>query len=156
MTDEEVEPQTPVAPLGSSAVAASSSHQASRRRSSLVQAVEKVDDKLHAYEREPVPEDRYKGWLSFLGLFTSRHTAGTEFTIGPLFVANGATAIDVIVGLAIGNALATLSWRYVVAPLAVQKRFTAYYAMERVTGRRVVLVYDAVSCILLAGLAGAM
>lgn len=127
-----------------------------RRRSSIVQAVETVDSKLHAYEREPVPKDRYKGWLSFLGLFTSRHTAGTEFSIGPLFVANGATAIDVIVGLAIGNALATLSWRYVVAPLAVKKRLTAYYAMERVAGRRLVLVYDAVSCILLAGLAGAM
>lgn len=61
-----------------------------------------------------------------------------------------------IVGLAIGNLLATLSWRYVVAPIAVEKRLTAYYAMERVVGRRLVLVYDAVSCVLLAGLAGAM
>ena len=61
-----------------------------------------------------------------------------------------------IVGLAIGNLLATLSWRYAVAPIAVEKRLTAYYAMERVVGRRLVLVYDAVSCILLAGLAGAM
>ena len=70
-----------------------------RRRSSII---ETVDKKVHAYEREPVPQDRLKGWLSFLGLFTSRHTAGTEFAIGPLFVSNGATAIDVIVGLAIG------------------------------------------------------
>jgi purine-cytosine permease-like protein len=59
----------------------------------------------------------------------------------------------VIVGLAIGNLFATLSWRYAVAPIAVEKRLTAYYAMERVIGRRLVLVYDAV---LLAGLAGAM
>jgi len=71
-----------------------------RRRSSII---ETVDKKVHAYEREPVPQDRLKGWLSFLGLFTSRHTAGTEFAIGPLFVSNGATAIDVIVGLAIGK-----------------------------------------------------
>ena len=71
-----------------------------RRRSSII---ETVDKKVHAYEREPVPTERLKGWLSFLGLFTSRHTAGTEFAIGPLFVCNGATAIDVIVGLAIGK-----------------------------------------------------
>ena len=71
-----------------------------RRRSSII---ETVDKKVHAYEREPVPQDRLKGWLSFLGLFTSRHTAGTEFAIGPLFVCNGATALDVIVGLAIGK-----------------------------------------------------
>ena len=52
-----------------------------RRRSSIIQS---VDKKIQAYERQPVPHDRLKGWLSFLGLFTSRHTAGTEFAIGPL------------------------------------------------------------------------
>jgi len=78
----------------------SNNEQHHRRRSSII---ETVDKKVHAYEREPVPQDRLKGWLSFLGLFTSRHTAGTEFAIGPLFVSNGATAIDVIVGLAIGK-----------------------------------------------------
>jgi hypothetical protein len=52
-----------------------------RRRSSIIQA---VDNKIQAYERSPVPDDRLKGWLSFLGLFISRHTAGTEFAIGPL------------------------------------------------------------------------
>ena len=78
----------------------SNNEQHHRRRSSII---ETVDKKVHAYEREPVPQERLKGWLSFLGLFTSRHTAGTEFAIGPLFVCNGATAIDVIVGLAIGK-----------------------------------------------------
>lgn len=52
-----------------------------RRRSSIIQS---VDNKIQAYERQPVPHDRLKGWLSFLGLFISRHTAGTEFAIGPL------------------------------------------------------------------------
>jgi len=135
-----------------------------RRRSSIasvareasVELYNEVDEKLNAYERERVPEDRLKGWLSFLGLFASRHTAGTEFAIGPLFVARGSTAIDIILGLLIGNILATLSWRYVVAPLAVSKRLTTYYAMERVVGRRLLLVYDILSCVLLAGLAGAM
>ena len=116
----------------------------------------KVDEKLNAYERERVPENRLKGWLSFLGLFASRHTAGTEFAIGPLFVARGSSAIDIILGLLIGNILATLSWRYIVAPLAVSQRLTTYYAMERVVGRRLLLVFDILSCVLLAGLAGAM
>jgi purine-cytosine permease-like protein len=139
-----------------SASASASLRRSSLRRLSIASVVETVDSKVHAYERERVPEDRFKGWLSFLGLFISRHTAGTEFAIGPLFVANGATAIDVIVGLAIGNLLATLSWRFVCAPLAVKNRFTSYYNMERVVGRRVVLVYDALCSIILAGLAGAM
>jgi hypothetical protein len=102
-----------------------------RRRSSLAAArestavvVHKIDDKLDAYERETVPDDQYKGFLSFLGLFTSRHTAGTEFAIGPLFVARGSSAIDILVGLFIGNFLATLSWRFIVAPLAISQRLT--------------------------------
>jgi threonine/homoserine/homoserine lactone efflux protein len=97
-----------------------------------------------------------KDFLSFLGLFTSRHTAGTEFAIGPLFVARGSSAIDILVGLFIGNFLATLSWRFVVAPLAVSQRLTAYYAMERVVGRKLIMVFDSLTFILLAGLAGAM
>ena len=135
-----------------------------QRRSSIASAARrtseelyiKVDEKLNAYERERVPENRLKGWLSFLGLFASRHTAGTEFAIGPLFVARGSSAIDIILGLLIGNILATLSWRYIVAPLAVSQRLTTYYAMERVVGRRLLLVFDILSCVLLAGLAGAM
>ena len=59
----------------------SSDTQHERRRSSIIQS---VDKKIQAYERQPVPHDRLKGWLSFLGLFTSRHTVGTEFAIGPL------------------------------------------------------------------------
>jgi len=134
-----------------------------RRKSSFALAQEstielynKIDDKLDAYERKHVPADRYKGWLSFLGLFTSRHTAGTEFAIGPLFVARGSTAIDILVGLFIGNLLATLSWRFIAAPLAVSKRMTTYYSMERVVGRKLMIIYDLLSCVLLAGLAGAM
>ena len=129
-------------------------------QSSVVQSTKrayfKIDNAIDAYEREPVPKDRFKGWISFLGLFTSRHTAGTEFAIGPLFVARGSTAIDIVVGLFIGNLLATLSWRFVCAPLAVSQRLTAYYAMERAFGRRFLYVYDVLACVLLAGLAGAM
>lgn len=91
-----------------------------------------------------------------MGLFTSRHTAGTEFAIGPLFVARGSTALDVIVGLLVGNFLAVLSWRFLVAPLSCKTRYTAYYSMERSVGRNLLYAYDILSCVLLAGLAGAM
>lgn len=126
-------------------------------RQSIVSVGEAVVEKIpNAYEREPVPETAFKGWLEFIGLFASRHTAGTEFAIGPLFVARGATALDVFVGLAIGNLLATLSWRYIVAPIAVRQRLTAYFAMERVVGRKLMYVYDLLAFLLLALLAGAM
>ena len=113
----------------------------------------KIDN---AYEREPVPEPAYKGWIDFIGLFGSRHTAGTEFAIGPLFVARGATATDVVFGLLIGNILATLSWRYITAPIATSKRFTAYYAMERVVGKNLMYAYDALACLSLSLIGGAM
>lgn len=62
--------------------------------------------------------------------------------VGPLFVANGSTALDVVVGLLVGNFLAVLTWRFIVAPLAVTKRLTANFSMERVVGRRLMIVYD--------------
>lgn len=68
-------------PLLEESSKSSDTHTHERRRSSIIQS---VDKKIQAYERQPVPHDRLKGWLSFLGLFTSRHTAGTEFAIGPL------------------------------------------------------------------------
>lgn len=42
-------------------------------------AKKEIDSKINAYEREPVPEDKLYGYFYFFGLFTSTHTAGTEF-----------------------------------------------------------------------------
>ena len=60
------------------------------------------------FEREPVPEHATKGWRSFVGMYAGEHAAGTEFMIGPLFVAHGVSAFDVLVGLFVGNLLAVL------------------------------------------------
>ena len=50
------------------------------------------------YEREPVPESAQLGFKSFLGQYAGEHTAGTELMIGPLFVAAGVSAFDLLGG----------------------------------------------------------
>lgn len=94
------------------------------------------------YERQPVPEDKTKPLKTFLGIFSSEHVAATELLIGSLFIASGSSAFDVFVGLLIGNTLAVLSWTFVTAPIAVKKRLTLYYQIEKIGGRRLVDIYN--------------
>uniref|UniRef100_A0A0G4I1X5 Uncharacterized protein n=1 Tax=Chromera velia CCMP2878 TaxID=1169474 RepID=A0A0G4I1X5_9ALVE len=108
------------------------------------------------YEREPVPPSAFKSWWSFAALFSSRHIAAPEFTIGPLFIIHGASALDAFIGLMVGSILATLSWRFLCAPVAVKKRLTLYYTLERIAGRRFLWAYNVVSAIAFAVIAGAM
>ena len=61
----------------------------------LSKAVREVNE----FEREPVPESSLKGLKSFIGMYAGEHTAGTEFVIGPLFVAHGVGAVDLVLGL---------------------------------------------------------
>ena len=60
------------------------------------------------------------------------HTAGTEFMIGPLFVAWGASAFSLIFGLLLGNLLAVLTWRFLTATIATRERLTLYFKMEKI------------------------
>ena len=45
-------------------------------------------------------------------MYAGEHTAGTEFMIGPMFLAGGVGVFDLFAGLLIGNLLAVLMWRY--------------------------------------------
>ena len=108
------------------------------------------------YEREPVPAKAQLGFKSFVGQYAGEHTAGTELMIGPLFVAAGVGAIDLVMGLLIGNLLAVLSWTLMTAPIATHVRLTLYYQLERITGRKFVVVYNAVNGIAFCFLAGSM
>lgn len=108
------------------------------------------------FEREPVPPSHQKGAKSFWGMYAGEHTAGTEFMIGPLFVAWGVGAFDLIVGLLVGNLLAVLSWRYLTTPIAVRVRLTLYQHLERITGRGLVTIYNLANGVLFCFLAGAM
>ena len=108
------------------------------------------------FEREPVPAHRLKGLRSFLAMYGGEHVAGTEFMIGPLFLAAGVSAFDLLVGLIIGNLLAVLSWTLICAPIATRARLTLYYQLEKICGARLVTLYNLANGILFCFLAGAM
>ncbi len=108
------------------------------------------------FEREPVPEKARKGASAFWGMYAGEHTAGTEFMIGPLFVAWGASAFDLIFGLLLGNLMAVLTWRFLTAEIATQKRLTLYFQLEKITGRNLVTLYNLSNGVLFCFLAGAM
>ncbi len=108
------------------------------------------------YEREPVSEQSLLGAGKFWGMYAGEHTAGTEFMIGPLFLAAGASLQDLVLGLLLGNVLAVLTWRYLVVPIAMSKRLTLYYQLERIAGGWLVKLYNVVNGVLFCFLAGAM
>ncbi len=108
------------------------------------------------FEREPVPDSALLGAGKFWGMYAGEHAAGTEFMIGPLFLAAGASLSDLILGLLLGNFLAVLTWRFLVVPIAMVKRLTLYYQLERIAGGSLVKFYNLVNGLLFCFLAGAM
>ncbi|MDI9430393.1 MAG: hypothetical protein QM570_01590 [Planctomycetota bacterium] len=108
------------------------------------------------FEREPVPRSALLGFKSFVGMYAGEHCAGTELTLGPLFVAAGVSAFDLVVGLLLGNALAVLSWMFMCAPIATRARLTLYYQLEKICGRKLVTLYNLANGVMFCFLAGAM
>jgi NCS1 family nucleobase:cation symporter-1 len=108
------------------------------------------------YEREAVPEKAQKGPGAFWGMYAGEHAAGTEFMIGPLFLAAGASLKDLMLGLLLGNLLAVLTWRYLVLPIAMSRRLTLYYQLEKIAGGSLVKFYNIINGVLFCFLAGAM
>ena len=108
------------------------------------------------FEREPVPKSALLGLKSFIGMYAGEHCAGTELMIGPLFVAAGVSAYDLIIGLLVGNALAVLSWMLLCAPIATRKRLTLYYQLEKICGRKLVTLYNLANGVMFCFLPGAM
>ncbi|MEO1260331.1 MAG: hypothetical protein AAFZ15_16160 [Bacteroidota bacterium] len=114
------------------------------------------DNSNQEFERQPVPPSKLKNWKSFLGMYAGEHAAGTEFMIGPLFLTAGVSAFDLIVGLLFGNFLAVLSWRFLTAEIAVKRRLTLYYQLEKICGKKLVIFYNVLNGLLFCFLAGAM
>ena len=113
-------------------------------------------DKLYEFERAPVTPDRLHSGRYFAAMFAGEHVAGTEFVIGAMFVAWGATAKDLVLGLAIGNLLAVLSWAFICAPIATRVRLTLYWYARRIIGPGLTVVYNIVNALLYCFLAAAM
>lgn len=121
-------------------------------RKNFTQKLEAVNE----FEQQPIPDNKLKSWKSFVGTYAGEHTAGTEFVIGPLFVAHGASAIDLVTGLLIGNILAVLSWAFLTARISVKKRVTLYYQLQKIGGPNFSLIYNLVNAGLFCFLAGSM
>lgn len=117
---------------------------------------EEQQEKHGEFEREPVPASKTRGLKAFVGMYAGEHCAGTELMIGPLFVAAGVSAFDVVFGLLIGNLLAVLSWMFLCAPIAVRARVTLYYQLEKICGRWLVILYNIVNGVMFCFLAGSM
>ena len=115
-----------------------------------------TDNTGSEYERVPVPDSALLGSGKFWGMYAGEHAAGTEFMIGPLFLAAGASLSDLIIGLLLGNFLAILTWRFLVVPIAMAKRLTLYFQLERIAGGSLVKFYNLVNGLLFCFLAGAM
>jgi purine-cytosine permease-like protein len=108
------------------------------------------------YERQRVPVSSLKTWKSFLGMYAGEHAAGTEFVIGPLFLTTGVSAFDLIIGLLLGNLMAVLSWRFLTAEIGTKFRYTLYFHLDKICGKRLVTVYNLANGLLFCFLAGAM
>ncbi len=114
------------------------------------------EPQVNEYEREPVPIKSLLGFKSFIGMYAGEHCAGTELMIGPLFVAAGVSAFDLVAGVLFGNLLAVLSWTFITAPIATRARLTLYYQLEKICGRRLVTLYNLANGVMFCFLAGAM
>ncbi len=113
-------------------------------------------DALNEFDREPVSEKRLQGATSFIGLYSGEHVAGTEFVIGPLFVAHGVAAFDLFSGLLVGNLLAVLSWAFLTAPIATRTRLNLYWQLRKIAGPNLLFLYNIVNALMFCFLAGAM
>jgi purine-cytosine permease-like protein len=113
-------------------------------------------DKLYEFERAPVTPDQLKRGGYFAALFAGEHVAGTEFVIGAMFAAWGATAKDLILGLLLGNALAVLSWAFLCAPIGIRTRLTLYWYLRRIAGPGLTVIYNIINAMMYCILAGSM
>ncbi len=113
-------------------------------------------DRLYEFERAPVTPDKLQSGRYFAACFAGEHIAATEFVIGAMFAKHGVSARDLLLGLAVGNFLAVLSWALVCAPIAVQTRLTLYWYLRRIAGPGLTVFYNILNGILYCILAGAM
>jgi purine-cytosine permease-like protein len=113
-------------------------------------------DGINEFDREPVSTNRLQDPGSFIALYAGEHVAGTEFVIGPLFVAHGVTASDLFLGLIAGNLLAVASWAFITGPIATSTRLNLYWHLRKITGPHLLFFYNLINALMFCFLAGSM
>ncbi len=107
-------------------------------------------------EQLPVAKHKLHNWPHFFGLYGAEHVAATEFVFGATFVALGAGLWDVLIGLIIGNLLATLSFTLITARIAVDTRLSLYTYLDRIAGGLTSRLYNGANIIVFAVISAAM
>ncbi len=107
-------------------------------------------------EQLPVPKHKLHNWPHFFGLYGAEHVAATEFVFGATFVALGAGLWDVLIGLIIGNTLATLSFTLITARIAVDTRLSLYTYLDRIAGASTSRLYNGANVLVFAVISAAM
>ena len=124
----------------------------------MAKTTAEVDQRIASMDAEqlPVGEHELHGPGHFAGLYASENVAGTEFVFGATFVILGASMVNTLIGLAVGNLLAVLSYRFLAAPMAVRTRMSVYTYLERVAGGLTSKVYNGLNALVFAIISAAM
>jgi NCS1 family nucleobase:cation symporter-1 len=107
-------------------------------------------------EQMPVAKNKLHGWKHYAGLYAGEHVAATEFVIGATFVALGASTIDILLGLLIGNLLAMCSWWLLTAPIAVETRLSLYNYLNKIAGNSMTKLYNWANVVIFSVISAAM
>ena len=107
-------------------------------------------------EQLPIGKHKLYNWTHFAGLYAAEHVAATEFVIGATFVALGATTLDIMLGLLIGNILAVLSWTLITSPIAVETRLSLYTYLNKIAGDSMTKLYNWANVIIFTVISAAM
>lgn len=89
----------------------------------------------------PISDKMVSGVGNFFGLYGGEHIAATEFVIGATLVTWGCSALEIIIGLILGNILAVLSFTFFTARIATDTRLTLYSYLKRILGPSAQKVY---------------
>ena len=122
------------------------------------QTASEVDRQIRRTDAEQLPagEHEQHGAGHFAGLYAAENVAGTEFIFGATFVILGASMVDVLIGLLVGNLLAVLTFRFLTTPIAMQTRMSVYTYLSRIAGGAPSKLFNGVNAFLFALISAAM
>ncbi len=114
-------------------------------------------DYIHVTTHKFKSRKRGKNMLPYYGADENFSLEGKTAIItgGATLVQYGCSATDIIIGLAIGNILATLTFALLCATIAVDTRLTLYTYLQRILGPKMQTVYNLVWGIGFSALAAA-